>query len=616
MVSKELMTRKRKVLVVLLLLCISFTFFALDLKQAEDYYKSFFENPSPYGSYIKKLIYNDLPLYRFFKIYMVGSTEKSETTKRTGDYLINLKPFDGVGTDEEKLARAIYLTYWEAKLNNRTIDVEIIKNSPIFNEFFSNYQIRVSDAFRNYTQDLVAYLLGVNVPLDLIPEKLKSLRKEVIKNFGYQPVYNNEEKEAISILLARPEVIDAVQEIIVDAQNNSSSLDDESLIFRTSASVFRSSFQYIAGLKDEISTKFVEITPKERKYSWIRWAIYVPFFALWYFLFKDISLPFTLFVASETVYIASFMDIQSTVNGMLYGSLFAVATLFSIIHFILKKKYTYAFIALLAIITLFIPSFSTSDVIMNNTFSNSPFYSALVQDVIKDPLGKIQRYAKDFNTTVSESIQSFTTLLSDLQEDGNVSEEYFIPENFSKRIEYAKSLKSRHERMAKEIDDFVYFESVRMKKVISIRKHMEKLLKSISSISSNDFRKDLGDFVLKNFSEQISQQLLSIINSTPHRNAVFLPGYKIENYLISTMLLSLALFLTALNLQEAFIPLMGSIAVSVLSLLKYQTLFVQAGVPPITIFVNWAIPYVLVLSVMFGFLWLKAYNTFRRREKV
>ncbi|MGB9615637.1 MAG: hypothetical protein ACPL3B_09050, partial [Fervidobacterium sp.] len=199
MVSKELMTRKRKVLAVLLLLCISFTFFALDLKQAEDYYKSFFESPSPYGSYIKKLIYNDLPLYRFFKIYMVGSTEKSETTKRTGDYLINLKPFDGVGTDEEKLARAIYLTYWEAKLNNRTIDVEIIKNSPIFNEFFSNYQIRVSDAFRNYTQDLVAYLLGVNVPLDLIPEKLKSLRKEVIKNFGYQPVYNNEEKEAISI---------------------------------------------------------------------------------------------------------------------------------------------------------------------------------------------------------------------------------------------------------------------------------------------------------------------------------------------------------------------------------------------------------------------------------
>ncbi|MFN3691826.1 MAG: hypothetical protein ACK4R7_02930, partial [Fervidobacterium sp.] len=170
------------ILVIILFTFLLFNFshlFALDIGTSEKLYLSYFEKSSQFGNYVRQAIYQDLPLYRYFKIYFVGSAEKSESTKKTGDYLLSLKPFESVSSDEESLARSIFLTYWEAKLNFKTFDEELIKNSPIFNEFFSQYQMRVAEAIGNFVQDLTAYLFGADLTNDIeniIPEKLLALR--------------------------------------------------------------------------------------------------------------------------------------------------------------------------------------------------------------------------------------------------------------------------------------------------------------------------------------------------------------------------------------------------------------------------------------------------------
>lgn len=613
------LSNRFKVIAFLTFLFVLFPFirvFSLDLTLAEKIYQSYFENSSQFGSYVRKVIHEDLPLYRFFKIHFVGSSEKTETTKKTGDYLLTLKPFENVNSDEEALAKAMYLSYWEAKLNNKLFDVEIVKNSPVFNEFFSQYQIRVSQAFGNFAQDLTAYLFGVNLSLDHLPEDLKNLRKEIIKDYNYEKVYNGEEEEAITILLSRPDVIKTISDIILEAQQTASEFDAETLIMRTRGSIFRSTFVYIAGLKDEIAVRFVKITPKEMNLSWIRWIVYVVVFIIWYFIFKNINLPLTLFIASETVYIASFFSIQSTIDGMLYGIVFAIAIIFSIFYFLSKKKYNYAIISILTLIVLFIPSFFTEDLLMKNTFSNSPFYGSLVNDLLKDSLGKVQRNLKEYNSVVNESIQAFSNLVSELNEEANVQEEYFEPESFLKRIEFAKSLKVKYKDHLKDIEDFIYFENGRYKKIEKLVKTFENLFSKVVSISSEDFKEEIISFVQNNFSEKTANRILEVLKKAKTEKTVATETYKVKNSLSALILLSIGLFLIALNMKEAFIPLVGSLAVSVLTLFKYQEIFVQVGVPSTLVYVNFSIPYTLVLVLVCGFIWLYSNNILRRRERV
>jgi len=138
------------------------------------------------------------------------------------------------------------------------------------------------------------------------------LRKSIISNYEYTPVYNGEELETIKLITDNQEVVETISSIIKDAETSASDYDPETLIMRTRSSIFRSSFSLIAGLKSVISEEFVVVTPKQVNLGWIRWVVYVVFLLVWYMLFKNFKLPLTLIIASETVYIGAFFNIQST----------------------------------------------------------------------------------------------------------------------------------------------------------------------------------------------------------------------------------------------------------------------------------------------------------------
>lgn len=604
-------------------LLLSSYLFALDIDTSKKLYLSYFEKSSQFGSYVRQAIYEELPLYRYFKIYFVGSAEKSESTKKTGEYLLGLNPFKDAKSDEEALARSIFMSYWEAKLNYKNFDEELIKNSPVFNEFFSQYQARVAEAFGNFAQDLAAYLLGVNFSNNFdknIPESILNLKKSIISNFDYTPAYNGEEKETIDILLNNKDVIETISSIIMEVQQNTSNIEPEMLIMRTRGLIFRSVYAHIAGLKDELASIFVGITPKEKNLSWIRWIVYVAVLAFGYLLFKNFNIPITFIIAAETVYMGAFFNIQSTVDGMLYGLLLAIFILFSIGYYTYKKRYALVLISTLALAFLFIPSFFTEDLLIKNSFSSSPFYEILYDETFKDPLGSIQENLKSFNSIANESIQAFSNLLYELEVEGKEPEDSLEPENFSSRLAFAKKLRGEYGKDSEKlaiIDDFVYFENTRKKKAEKIIARSEKLFVKIASISSSDFKNKIIDFIESNYSENISKYLVSKVKSSRKLAYAAVPTYKVKTALIGTILLFAALFLNALNLSEAFIPLVGSIAVYILTLLKTQILFVQVGVPVLTIYTNIAIPFGLVLSLAFGYIWLRYNNiNIRRREKV
>lgn len=594
--------------------------FGLDMTKAQEIYKSYFSPSSDFHQFVISHINGDLPLYRFLKIYMVGSTEKTETTKKTGDYLEALKPMEGANSDEERLARAVYLSYWESKLNNRSFDKELIKSSPIFNSFFNEYQIRLVDAFGNYAQDLAAYLFGADINLVYIPEELKKLRTNVIGDYEYTPVYNGEELQAITLIMQEPEVLKTLEEVILEAAKSAKDLDPEMLILRTRGTIFRSTYALIAGIKDEIAREFAMITPKELNLAWIRWVVYMIAFFIWFYFFKDIRVPLLLIIASETVYIGAFMNIQSTSDGMIYGIVMTIALLFSMFYFLFKKQFTLFSISLATALVVFLPSFATKDLLMPETFGESPFYNSLISEVLQEPLSIVQRRLKNYNTTVNESIEKFNILLNDAGIDTfNLSEEYFAPEGFGKRIEYAKSLLGNvaDKALVKEVNDFVYFETKRYEKVEKLISEFEKDFRRFASVSSKGFRDTLVEFVESQFNGAHKDRLLKAISSTQRKPYILLPTYKIYYSLSAVILISLALFLIALKRDEAFIPLVGSFAVSVLTLFKTQTVFIQVGVPSVSVYISWLIPYTLILAVILGYYWLrKNHIILRRRERV
>ncbi|WP_448375243.1 hypothetical protein [Fervidobacterium sp.] len=608
------------IFVLIVLITVFSQVFALDIASSKELYKTYFSPSSEFHNYVLKHINSDLPLYRFFKIYMVGSTERAETTKKTGDYLEVLKPMEGVQTDEEKLARVMYLSYWEAKLNNRKFEVELIKSSPIFNEFFTDYQGRLVQAFGNYAQDLAAYLFGADITLDLVPSELESLRKEILGDYIYEPVYNGEEREAIALIVKEPDVIKSLSAIITEAQKSAGELDSEMLIMRTRGTIFRSSFGLIAGLKGEIAKEFIKVTPVEQNWSWIRWIVYLLVFVVWYFAFKNIKIPLTLMIAVETVYIGVFFNIQSTVDGVIYGMVFAITLLFSIFYFLSKKDYVLFALSFVTLVVIFLPSVSTKNLLMPDTFSSSPFYESLISEVLEEPLSKIQKRLKDYNTLINESVNKFSTVLNDAGVDSfDLDEEFFTSEGFYKRIEYVNKLieKTKDSNLLKELNDFIYFEKERSKKVDKIISEFKDDFVHFNSIASEDFRNKLINFIDSKFQGSHHETLKNAIVNSKRKSSVVLPTYKISYSLSAIILLGLSLFLTALRREEAFVPLVGSFAVSILTLLKTQNIFIQVGVPMYGIYVDWIIPYTLILSVSFGIYWLyKNHIILRRRERV
>lgn len=592
---------------------------ALDLESAKSLYLSMLNEKHEFSQQVKKSIFEELPYYRFFKIYIVGSAERTETTKKTGDYLEPLFLAATKGNSEElTLAKAIYLTWWEAKLNNRPHTVEIVKNSPIFNDFFNEYQMRVTEAFGNYAQDLAAYLLGANVEVPYVPQELANIREKILdENFSYEPVYDGREAQIISLLMTNPEIVKSIVDNFEDVKTQRYTFDSETLLFRTRAMIFRTAFSQIAGLKDEIAREFVKLSPKTVNLLWIRWIVYLTVFLISYLKLRNISIPIVLLVTGETVYIGTMLNISSASDGMLYGIVTATAILFSIFYLTYKKKWGLALVAFVALLSLFVPQIASNNLLMTDSFSSSVFYQSLLQDVLKDPLGKVQRSLRNYNAVLNESIQNFSALTDELEiEETEVEASLFEPANFEGRLRFVSELKSKYKDKRNVIEDFLYFEKKRASRLKKELANIRAVLVSAARISSQRLRQELLNFVESNFEGPDREVLKNTLESIGTLKHITVSGFSIRNVLVSYVLLYLAIFLIALGRSESFVFIAGAFASAVTSLLGTQEFFVQSGVPTVSVNISYQIPISLILALILGFYWFKENHFFKGREKV
>lgn len=592
---------------------------ALDLESAKSLYLSMLNGKHEFSQQVKKSIFEELPYYRFFKIYIVGSAERTETTKKTGDYLEPLFLAATKGNSEElTLAKAIYLTWWEAKLNNRPHTVEIVKNSPIFNDFFNEYQMRVTEAFGNYAQDLAAYLLGANVEVPYVPQELANIREKILdENFSYEPVYDGREAQIISLLMTNPEIVKSIVDNFEDVKTQRYTFDSETLLFRTRAMIFRTAFSQIAGLKDEIAREFVKLSPKTVNLLWIRWIVYLTVFLISYLKLRNINIPIVLLVTGETVYIGTMLNISSASDGMLYGIVTATAILFSIFYLTYKKKWGLALVAFVALLSLFVPQIASNNLLMTDSFSSSVFYQSLLQDVLKDPLGKVQRSLRNYNAVLNESIQNFSALTDELEiEETEVEASLFEPANFEGRLRFVSELKSKYKDKRNVIEDFLYFEKKRASRLKKELANIRAVLVSAARISSQRLRQELLNFVESNFEGPDREVLKNTLESIGTLKHITVSGFSIRNVLVSYVLLYLAIFLIALGRSESFVFIAGAFASAVTSLLGTQEFFVQSGVPTVSVNISYQIPISLILALILGFYWFKENHFFKGREKV
>ncbi len=581
--------------------------FGLDISKAKELYKQYLTvSDNEISIAVKKTVEKDLPIYRFLKLWAVGSEEKSESSKKTGDFLNEYYKTFEKESDDLALALTMYLTYLESKMNSKEFNVSFIQGAVVFNEFFNDYQVRLLDAFGNYAQDLVAYYLGKEIELPNIPNLGLDRKKE---EFEYSPVYKGEEFASIEILLQDEAIQGILKENIESALKNEDDFDTETLIFRTRGMIVRKLFGEIARLKSKFAEEFVSITPIKKDFWWIRIVIYVLIFG--YFIFKrmNLKLPVLVLLISESIYIGTVFNVNSLGDGLLYGLILLIAFTLSTGIYFYKKKYLLAFISLITIVTLFLPALWTGSIRVDETFKASIFYNSLVNDLFQDRFGFFQKNVRELNSLVNESLRDFDNIAFDLE---NVPENLYEPDNFKRRIDFInKILKERKEVV---FEDFLYSEIRREKKYNKILKELESYILKVSKIDG--FQDEVVSTVERNFDEKNAKKILESIKNVKSGQDFGIIGSRVKNILIATILFYLGILFLALGFDEGIIPLFASLGTGLMTFFGLQEVFIEFGVPNIFVTSTLVISWIFISTVIFAFVYLKKDLSFRRRDKV
>ncbi len=555
---------------------------------------------------VKKVVEKELPLYRFIKLWAVGSEEKSESAIKTGDFLNEYYKTVEKENDDSALALAMYLTYLDSKLNSKRFNVSFIQGSVVFNEFFNDYQVRLLDAFGNYAQDLTAYYLGKDVELPERPNLGLDRKKEI---FEYSLVYNGEEFASIEILLQDETIQNILKENIESALKNEDGFDTETLIFRTRGMIVRRLFGEIARLKSKFAEDFVSITPVKKDFWWIRIVIYVLLFG--YFVIKrmNLKLPVLIFLIIESVYAGTVFNFNSLGQGLLYGLILLISFVLSTGIYIYKKKYLLALISLITIFTLFLPVLWTDSIKIDGDFKVSVFYNSLINDLFQDRFGFFEKTVRELNTLVNESIRDFDNIVFDIED---VSETLYEPHNFKGRIEFVNKLLK--ENKDPYLEEYVYNEAKREKKFAKLIAKIENYAAKVYRIKG--LEDDVFNVIRKTFDERIAEKLLETLGVEETDQRFGIIGSRVKNTLVATILFYLGILFLALGFEEGIIPLFASFGTSLMTFFGLQEVFVEFGVPNIFVTSTFVFPWILISLVIVGFLYLKKDLSFRRREKV
>ena len=594
---------KRFSLIIVLLLFV-LAAFSLDIEKSQELFLQYvddYDNSSANGfiSVIKPLINKELPLYRFYKIWLVGSVEKSDVTKKVGDYLnVIYREFQGT-EDEEKLARAAFMAYLEAKLERKGFESSFIKASPNFNQFFNSYQNKVILITRNYYTDLLAKHLGAKIDLPIDIEAPYYDFK-----FDYTPRYKESGYEfEIQALASNPEFVKTFNQYLQILSENPSTTEKK--ILRYGGLLQRSIIKVIAGLKNTYAEIFAKIAPNSYSFWWLRWVVYALLIVLTVFVFKHKSWNVTIILISlvEIVYLFLGFDILSNSASTIYGLISFFGFIVAGLIFIKQRRILASLMSLIVLISFLVPTYYSQDLVMKNNvdFENSIYFDELANDVLKDSYSKFSNIIKGLLTQSNSSIIETEDIVQRLKTNAKNFEEkiqdskYMNVENFDRRIDDFK-------KVALEFENYRIEENIRKRKYRSFEGEILTFSKEIAKISSSKFENLFLEEINKKLNyDEVKPTLNKIkktLDETNDMKRAPIKFYRTNYGLLTFIFVSIALFLTAVKFKYDFIWYIAALFSSILMFINPIEFIVQYGVPTIFVSYNLVIPLISIPAIV------------------
>ncbi|PNR87766.1 hypothetical protein X925_08480 [Petrotoga sp. 9T1HF07.CasAA.8.2] len=474
----------KKLAILLITVIFSLTAFTLDVEAVRDVYTSLIQtynsdgnlSNEEFNSFFQEL--NNLGLYRFYRTQMIGSAEYVDRPTNIQTYLSQI--YDNVEsqltTIEEKLAFAGFLVYVQSDLSGEQITQEMIRSMPAYFATVQDYTRSLENDALTYFGNVIIYSLGI---VDTAPftniERFESKAEILDKRFYiYEGEANPEFNEII--LENRESLEQGIQQLV------QSGITGRPL----QIAIDQLSYNYVNSLIDETNRQVQQVTQifiEEGKtgtnISFIRIIIYAVLILITFlFLRKYLWVTALSIFGVEFVYLLIFYNpIKDTISSFLYGSyivtfvfLFLAVLLFK--SFGKKTNFTEKIINFsiffLVLLTLFVPSYYSYDLLMqNNTqFDNSTFEAQLLNDVVVYPHAPFHKTISSLNSYLGSEYSkvntfyrsTFSSFLADLlnsQVLSNLQGSSVQTNRDGLKIDKVQNYRSIPLDFSKEVIDFV-----------------------------------------------------------------------------------------------------------------------------------------------------------------
>ncbi len=211
------------VVFVLLVSILSFSFSQNDVLERFERYTIDYRSETPESNKVRRLIedLDYLSIYRLYKLQMVGSIEKKESSTTTADLLtrhLESMPSEYFENTDDRIAYSAFLAWVLADLSGKAFQVGTLNEMPAYLSTFNTFTTRVRSMAETVYREWVAYSLGlVKVEPSFYP--VSSLKKtDSFIGFNLKVDAPAEEEEEI-LSLSNERILQLLNETIALLSN-------------------------------------------------------------------------------------------------------------------------------------------------------------------------------------------------------------------------------------------------------------------------------------------------------------------------------------------------------------------------------------------------------------
>jgi len=633
----------KKLALLLITVVFALTAFGIDVEEVRDVYTTLIQtyngegniSNEEFNAFFQEL--NNLGLYRFYRTQMIGSAEYVDRPTNVQTYLSQI--YDNVQsqfrTIEEKLAFAGFLVYVQSDLSGEQITQEMIRSLPAYFTTVQDYTRSLENDALTYFGNVIIYSLGIvdSAPFTNI-ERFESKAEILDKRFYIFEGETNPEFNTI-ILENKESLEQGIQQL---AQSGLTGRPLQIAIDQLSYNYADSLINETNDQVQQVIQMFIVEGKHGANISFIRIIIYAVLILITFlFLKKYLWVTVLSIFAVEFVYLLAFYNpIKDTVSSFLYGSyivtfvfLFLAVLLFK--SFGKKTKLTEKalnfFIFFLVLITLFLPSYYSYDLLMekNNQFDNSAFETQLLNDVVVYPHAPLHKTISSLNSYLGSEYSkvntfyrsTFASFLGDLlnsQVLSNLQGSSVQTNRDGLKIDKVENYRGFPLGFSKEITDFVNSSEITERNIYNELDTLKVQADDVLKFSDTEFESkfiDTSNQLLQ--STDLIEPLLPTLNSFFNVEKVDKINLKAYNTVYGTKIfllffLSLTIFVVFEEKFSKYISLISMYFVSILSFIKVTPLeiFSQTGYPIIHT-VDYTINYIfgIILLVLTSLLFFR-----------